>query len=67
MWRLGDRQLPLGITLDGGSDWIVINRQFVEYLIMSTNELLTGLKLMYKYTLLPAEVFEQVGIFCSLL
>ncbi|XP_071796502.1 xylosyltransferase 1-like isoform X1 [Asterias amurensis] len=57
MWRLGDRQLPLGITLDGGSDWIVINRQFVEYLIMSTNELLTGLKLMYKYTLLPAESF----------
>ncbi|XP_038065057.1 xylosyltransferase 1-like isoform X2 [Patiria miniata] len=57
MWRLGDRKLPTGITLDGGSDWITINRQFVEYLITSKNELLTGLKQMYKYTLLPAESF----------
>ncbi|XP_022092486.1 xylosyltransferase 1-like isoform X2 [Acanthaster planci] len=57
MWRLGDRKLPAGIILDGGSDWITINRQFAEYLIMSNSELLAGLKQLYKYTLLPAESF----------
>ncbi|XP_072022248.1 xylosyltransferase 1-like isoform X1 [Amphiura filiformis] len=57
MWRLGERVLPTGISLDGGSDWIIVNRDFVRYLITTDNALLRGLKEMYKYTLLPAESF----------
>merc|ERR1719285_114339 len=26
MWRLGNRELPLGLQIDGGSDWICLNR-----------------------------------------
>ena len=72
MWRLGERELPTGISLDGGSDWIIVNREFVRYLITTDNTLLRGLKEMYKYTLLPAEVYRCFGsmlvwfsMFCS--
>ncbi|XP_071953271.1 xylosyltransferase 1-like [Antedon mediterranea] len=57
MWRLGERELPKGIVVDGGSDWIVVNRDYCKYLITADNELLNGLKHLYKYTLLPAESF----------
>ncbi|XP_077980057.1 xylosyltransferase 1-like [Glandiceps talaboti] len=57
MWRLGDRKLPKGIAIDGGSDWIALNRHYCEYLITSNDPLINGLKKFYKYTLLPAESF----------
>lgn len=57
MWRIGERKLPLGIRMDGGSDWLCLNRKFVEYVITSTDQLVTGLKKVYSYTLLPAESF----------
>ncbi|XP_031573565.1 xylosyltransferase 1-like [Actinia tenebrosa] len=57
MWRLGNRSLPPGIDIDGGSDWIALNRKYCHYLVTSTDSLVTGLKHMYKYTLLPAESF----------
>jgi len=56
MWRLGNRELPPDIEIDGGSDWIALNRKFCHYLVTSTDSLVTGLKHMYQYTLLPAEV-----------
>ena len=56
MWRLGDRDLPTNIDFDGGSDWICLNRKFVDYLVHSEDTLVTGLKHMYRYALLPAEV-----------
>lgn len=56
MWRLGDRTLPSGIRIDGGSDWVVLNREFCKYLIFGNDELLTGLNVVFKKTLLPAEV-----------
>jgi len=57
MWRIGPRTLPLGIQIDGGSDWICLNRKFVEYTVNSGDELVVGLKALFKYTLLPAESF----------
>uniref|UniRef100_A0A8C0H7C8 Xylosyltransferase 1 n=1 Tax=Chelonoidis abingdonii TaxID=106734 RepID=A0A8C0H7C8_CHEAB len=57
MWRLGDRKIPEGITLDGGSDWFLLNRKFVEYVIFSSDDLVTKMKRFYSYTLLPAESF----------
>lgn len=56
MWRLGSRDLPDGIRMDGGSDWIALNRKFCNYVVHGTDDLLVGLKKIYKYTLLPAEV-----------
>ena len=35
MWRLGDRTLPTGVQIDGGSDWICLNRQFANYVVYS--------------------------------
>ncbi|KAF7242925.1 Xylosyltransferase 1, partial [Varanus komodoensis] len=55
MWRLGDRKIPEGITIDGGSDWFLLNRKFVEYVTFSTDDLVTKMKRFYSYTLLPAE------------
>ncbi|XP_072337957.1 xylosyltransferase 1 [Scyliorhinus torazame] len=57
MWRLGDRKIPDGITVDGGSDWFLLSRKFVEYVNYSEDELVTHMKRFYAYTLLPAESF----------
>lgn len=68
MWRLGDRSLPAGIRIDGGSDWIGLTRQLVEYATtpeQSSDSLLRGLKELYRYTLLPAESFFHVLILNS--
>ncbi|XP_005187548.1 xylosyltransferase oxt [Musca domestica] len=59
MWRIGDRKLPTGIQIDGGSDWIGLSRPFVEYVIQNkdSDELLKGLMIIFRHTLLPAESF----------
>ncbi|KAL0271535.1 UNVERIFIED_CONTAM: hypothetical protein PYX00_008598 [Menopon gallinae] len=58
MWRIGDRTLPVGIQMDGGSDWMALSRPFVEYVASDTrDELLKGLDRVYQYTLLPAESY----------
>ncbi|KAK7082661.1 Xylosyltransferase 2 [Halocaridina rubra] len=57
MWRIGERRLPFGIRVDGGSDWLCLNRKFVDYVVNSRDQLVRGLKKIYSYTLLPAESF----------
>ncbi|XP_069510973.1 xylosyltransferase 2 [Ambystoma mexicanum] len=57
MWRLGERQIPEGIVVDGGSDWFALTRSFVEYVIHTQDELVAQLQRFYTYTLLPAESF----------
>ncbi|KAM9843386.1 xylosyltransferase 1-like [Aulostomus maculatus] len=57
MWRLGDRKIPDGIAVDGGSDWFLLSRVFVEYVVNSRDELVSKMKRFYAYTLLPAESF----------
>ncbi|XP_066496934.1 xylosyltransferase 1 [Tiliqua scincoides] len=57
MWRLGDRKIPEGISVDGGSDWFLLNRKFVEYVTFSRDDLVMKMKRFYSYTLLPAESF----------
>ena len=56
MWRIGDRALPRNIQVDGGSDWIGLNRKFAKYIVESQDALVTGLKRVYAFALLPAEV-----------
>lgn len=58
MWRLGDRKIPEGIVVDGGSDWFLLNRPFVDYVVNSRDDLVTSMKRFYTYTLLPAEVTQ---------
>ncbi|XP_043284681.1 xylosyltransferase oxt [Venturia canescens] len=58
MWRVGDRKLPKGIQIDGGSDWVALSRDFVEYVAKpNPDALVAGLVEIFKYTLLPAESF----------
>ncbi|XP_078140609.1 xylosyltransferase 1-like [Centroberyx gerrardi] len=57
MWRLGDRKIPEGVAVDGGSDWFLLNRPFVDYVVNSQDELVSSMKRFYAYTLLPAESF----------
>ena len=56
LWRVGPRPLPSGVVFDGGSDWIGLWREFAYYAVFSQDELVTGLKKYYKYSLLPVEV-----------
>lgn len=60
MWRLGERQIPEGIVVDGGSDWFALSRSFVEYVIYTSDRLVSQLRQFYTYTLLPAEVSRPV-------
>uniref|UniRef100_T1INJ3 protein xylosyltransferase n=1 Tax=Strigamia maritima TaxID=126957 RepID=T1INJ3_STRMM len=57
MWRVGDRKLPWGVRIDGGSDWVALSRGFCGYLVTSKDDLVVGLKTVYAHTLLPAESF----------
>ncbi|KAM7372188.1 hypothetical protein PAMP_009377 [Pampus punctatissimus] len=57
MWRLGERSIPEGLEVSGGSDWFALTRRFVEYVINSQDDLVSGLKQFYSYALLPAESF----------
>lgn len=45
MWRIGDRVLPEGIQIDGGSDWICLSKSFVKYVTNpgDKDELINGL------------------------
>ncbi|XP_075224237.1 xylosyltransferase oxt isoform X2 [Lycorma delicatula] len=63
MWRAGDRVLPWGIAMDGGSDWVALSRPFVTFLANWRNDsLLSGLVTVFKYTLLPAESFFHTAL-----
>lgn len=56
MWRIANRSLPIGLQVDGGSDWFCLNSEFIDYVINSNDEYVLDLKLFYNFTLLPSEV-----------
>ncbi|KAM3717643.1 Xylosyltransferase sqv-6 [Dirofilaria immitis] len=57
MWLLMKRtKFPNSIRLDGGSDWIVISRDFAEY-ALSDEELPINFRQFFANVLLPAETF----------
>lgn len=63
MWRTGDRTLPHGIQIDGGSDWVALSRSFVSYIIDDRkDELVVGLLKVFNHTLLPAETFFHTAL-----
>lgn len=69
MWRIGDRTLPNGIQVDGGSDWVALSRSFVEYVTIENDPLIDGLLKVFHHTLLPAESFFHTALrnsrFCN--
>ncbi|KAF8562930.1 hypothetical protein P879_06085 [Paragonimus westermani] len=60
IWHLGRRPYPTGIVFDGGSDWMVLPREFVDYIVHSQDAVLTKLKQYATYSLLPVEMFFHV-------
>ncbi|VDM24953.1 unnamed protein product [Toxocara canis] len=57
MWRLGKRSMfPSRIRLDGGSDWVVLSRQFATF-ALSRDRLVQGLRDIFANVLLPLESF----------
>ena len=67
MWRLGKRELPDGIFIDGGSDWIIITRHYANYLTTSSDPVVLGVKHLFRFTLLPAEVsWDPTWLLCFL-
>lgn len=67
MWRLGERSIPEGLEVSGGSDWFALTRLFVDYVINSQDALVSGMKQFYSYALLPAEVSKPSVVYFSLL
>lgn len=70
MWRIGERTLPSGISIDGGSDWVCLSRQFVDFVTQERSDpLIIGLLKIFSHTLLPAESFFHTAIrnsvFCN--
>ncbi|XP_058054885.1 xylosyltransferase oxt [Anopheles bellator] len=72
MWRIGDRTLPAGITIDGGSDWVCLSRDFAHYVTThgldparggeERDDLVGGLLRVFEYTILPAESFFHTAL-----
>ncbi|XKL63892.1 hypothetical protein PGB90_006256 [Kerria lacca] len=64
MWRIGNKSFPTGIVIDGGSDWLALSRTFINYVVTAQNDqLLEGLKTVFKYSLLPAESTMNKSLF----
>ncbi|CAJ0588112.1 unnamed protein product [Cylicocyclus nassatus] len=57
MWRIGKRdEFPRNLRIDGGSDWIILHREFAEFSI-SDDELPRKLRTLFGSIILPVESF----------
>ncbi|KAK6757437.1 hypothetical protein RB195_015328 [Necator americanus] len=57
MWRIGKRdEFPRNLRIDGGSDWIILHRDFAEYSI-SEDELPRKMRTLFGSVILPVESF----------
>lgn len=69
MYRLASRSLIKNIIYDGGSDWYILNREFVHYVTYGDDELVNGLRHTFNYSLLPCEAFFHTvlsnSIYCD--
>uniref|UniRef100_A0A0K0CTI2 protein xylosyltransferase n=1 Tax=Angiostrongylus cantonensis TaxID=6313 RepID=A0A0K0CTI2_ANGCA len=66
MWRVAKRnEFPRNLRVDGGSDWVVLHRNFAEYSI-SDDELAVKLRTLFSSVILPVEsFFHTVSTFFS--
>ncbi|PAA74223.1 hypothetical protein BOX15_Mlig011848g2 [Macrostomum lignano] len=65
MYFLGSRQPIEGLLFDGGSDWLTLNREFVQFVISgldNNHTIVTNIVEYFKYGLLPVEsVFHTIA------
>eukprot|EP00045_Choanoeca_perplexa_P011775 m.126143 g.126143 ORF g.126143 m.126143 type:complete len:745 (+) comp15766_c0_seq1:143-2377(+) len=59
MYRIGDRFVPPHLAIEGGSDWFMLHRTYVDYLL-SQPPLVSELRRYYDFSLLSAESFFHV-------
>uniref|UniRef100_A0A1I7TYM1 protein xylosyltransferase n=1 Tax=Caenorhabditis tropicalis TaxID=1561998 RepID=A0A1I7TYM1_9PELO len=64
MFRIGKRDFPSNLRIDGGSDWVGIHRNLAEYSI-SDDELPRKLRKTFESVLLPLESFYHTLAFNS--
>ncbi|PIC25002.1 hypothetical protein B9Z55_018100 [Caenorhabditis nigoni] len=64
MFRIGKREFPENLRIDGGSDWVGIHRELAEYSI-SNEELPQKLRKTFESILLPLESFYHTLAFNS--
>ncbi|CTQ86978.1 protein xylosyltransferase [Caenorhabditis elegans] len=64
MFRIGKREFPQNLRIDGGSDWVGIHRNLAEFSI-SDEELPRKLRKTYESILLPLESFYHTLAFNS--
>lgn len=57
MWRSGRRPPLDGVIIHGGSDWLVLPREFCSYVAHGTDDLVVGLRHWFGNSVLPAESF----------
>ncbi|XP_075255857.1 xylosyltransferase sqv-6-like isoform X2 [Convolutriloba macropyga] len=59
MFRISTRRTPRGVDFGGGSDWFVMARNFIEYLVNTPadDKLMDPLSRFYSFSLLPSESF----------
>lgn len=55
----------LDIIYEFGSDWIILNREFMEYVTYGDDELIRGLRYTFNYSTLPCEVYYDTKIINS--
>ena len=69
MWNIGYRKLPEGIQMDGGSDWIILHKDFIQYVLTTDDVIVTRLESIYRHTLLPVESYFHTiirnSIYCD--
>ena len=61
MWKLGNRTLQFGVQYGGGSDWLVLDSKFVNYLSNTNNVLVRNLIDFFNFTSVPLEVFFETN------
>ncbi|CAJ0582679.1 unnamed protein product, partial [Mesorhabditis spiculigera] len=69
MWRVGRREeFPRGLRIDGGSDWVILHKEFAMYSI-SDEELPAKLRTLFSNIILPVESFFHTlaanSIYCD--
>ncbi|CUT99591.1 xylosyltransferase [Echinococcus multilocularis] len=57
VWRAGVRPPLDGVVIHGGSDWLVLPRDFAFYTVFGNDDLVRGLRIWFQNAILPVESF----------
>ncbi|VDM31545.1 unnamed protein product [Hydatigera taeniaeformis] len=57
VWRAGARPPLDGVVIHGGSDWLILPRDFAFYAVFCNDSLVQGLRIWFRNAILPVESF----------